>query len=142
MAHSSVEVRARKHEDLPVPALAPLTCWEPAPGSTDLPVPALAPSRTIVKSTYIISDLSSDVRNTADFSRHLSPACAAARRGVHFVPVLLRAAWKYLYLNGQIYMKAGFSTDYLICFDFENTGYVFGPEKSTAIANYPISGDF
>jgi hypothetical protein len=31
-------------------------------------VPALAPSRTIVKSTYIISDLSSDVRNTADFS--------------------------------------------------------------------------
>ena len=25
MAHSSVEVRARKHEDLPVPALAPLT---------------------------------------------------------------------------------------------------------------------
>lgn len=38
-------------------------------------------------------------------SRHLSPACAAARRGGHFVRALLRAAWKYLYLNGQIDMK-------------------------------------
>lgn len=34
----------------------------------DLPVPALAPSRTVVKSTYIISDLSLDMRNTVDFS--------------------------------------------------------------------------
>ena len=31
-------------------------------------MPALAPSRTVVKSTYIISDLSLNVRNTADFS--------------------------------------------------------------------------
>ena len=31
-------------------------------------MPASAPSRTVVKSTYIISDLSLDVRNTADFS--------------------------------------------------------------------------
>ena len=38
-------------------------------------------------------------------SRHLSPACAAARRGGHFVRAMLRAAWKYLYLNGQIDMK-------------------------------------
>ena len=31
-------------------------------------MPASARSRTVVKSTYIISDLSPDVRNTADFS--------------------------------------------------------------------------
>ena len=38
--------------------------------------------------------------------------------------------------------KASRVQSYLIHFDFENTGYVFGPEKSTAAANYPISGDF
>ena len=38
--------------------------------------------------------------------------------------------------------KASRVQSYLIHFDFENTGYVFGLKKSTTAANHPILGDF